>query len=127
MNQFTFYANKPSQNYNKVDIWLLGSILLMWGLGIFTLYICSQNFAMRAFGDPIYFVKRQLLCSAVGFVLFAGFMFTDMKYIRNFVGVIVIATFILCLLTFVTGISIKKNGNREKSRTGEKAFRKRRK
>ena len=95
MNQFTFYANKPSQNYNKIDIWLLGSVLLLWGLGIFTLYICSQNFAMRAFGDPIYFVKRQLLCSAVGFVLFAGFAVTDMKYIRKFVGLIVIATIII--------------------------------
>ena len=91
MNQFTFYANKPSQKYNKVDIWLLASVLLLWGLGIFTLYICSQNFALRAFGDPIYFVKRQLLCSAVGFVLFTGFVVTDMKYVRKFVGVIVIA------------------------------------
>ena len=85
MNQFTFYANKPSQNYNKIDIWLLGSILLLWGLGIFTLYVCSQNFAIRAFKDPLYFVKRQLLCSVAGFVLFAGFMITDMKYIRKFV------------------------------------------
>ena len=112
MNQFTFYANKPSQNYNKIDIWLLGSILLLWGLGIFTLYICSQNFAVRVFGNPLYFVKRQLLCSAVGFALFAGFLITDMKYIRNFVSVIVIASFILCLLTFVPGISIIKNGAR---------------
>ena len=31
MNQFTFYANKPSQNYNKIDIWLLRSVLLLWG------------------------------------------------------------------------------------------------
>ena len=112
MNQFTFYANKPSQSYNKVDIWLLGSILLLWGLGIFTLYVCSQNFAVRAFGNPLYFVKRQLLCSAVGFVLFAGFLITDMKYIRKFVSVIVIASFVLCLLTFVPGISIIKNGAR---------------
>lgn len=112
MNQFTFYANKPSQNYNKVDIWLLGSILLLWGLGIFTLYVCSQNFAVRAFGNPLYFVRRQLLCSAVGFVLFAGFMFTDMKYIRKLVSVIVIASLVLCLLTFVPGISIIKNGAR---------------
>ena len=112
MNQFTFYANKPSQNYNKVDIWLLGSILLLWGLGIFTLYVCSQNFAVRVFGNPLYFVRRQLLCSAVGFVLFAGFMFTDMKYIRKLVSVIVIASLVLCLLTFVPGISIIKNGAR---------------
>ncbi len=112
MNQFTFYANKPSQNYNKVDIWLLGSILLLWGLGIFTLYVCSQNFAIRVFGNPLYFVKRQLLCSAVGFVLFAGFMITDMRYIRKFVSVIVIVSLVLCFLTFVPGISIIKNGAR---------------
>ncbi len=110
MNQFTFYANKPSQNYNKIDIWLLGSILLLWGLGIFTLYICSQNFAVRAFGNPLYFVKRQLLCSVVGFVLFFGFLITDMKYIRKLVSVIVIFSFLLCFLTFVPGISIVKNG-----------------
>ena len=106
MNQFTFYANKPSQNYNKIDIWLLGSMLLLWGLGIFTLYICSQNFALRAFGDPVYFVKRQLLCSAVGFIFFAGFVITDMKYVRKFVSVIVIISFVLCILTFIPGISI---------------------
>ena len=112
MNQFTFYANKPSQNYNKVDIWLLASILLLWGLGIFTLYVCSQNFAIRAFGDALYFVKRQLLCSAVGFVLFAGFMITDIKYIRKFVSVIVLVSLVLCFLTFIPGISIIKNGAR---------------
>lgn len=112
MNQFTFYANKPSQNYNKVDIWLLGSILLLWGLGIFTLYVCSQNFAIRAFNDPLYFVKRQLLCSLAGFVLFAAFLITDMKYIRKLVSVIVIVSLLLCFLTFIPGISIIKNGAR---------------
>lgn len=112
MNQFTFYANKPSQNYNKIDIWLLGSMLFLWGLGIFTLYICSQNFALRAFGNPVYFVKRQLLCSAVGFIFFAGFVITDMKYVRKFVSVIVIFSFVLCILTFIPGISIIKNGAR---------------
>jgi cell division protein FtsW len=112
MNQFTFYANKPSQNYNKVDIWLLASVLLLWGLGIFTLYVCSQNFAIRAFGDALYFVKRQFLCSAVGFVLFAGFLITDMKYIRKMVSVIVIVSLVLCFLTFIPGISIIKNGAR---------------
>ena len=112
MNQFTFYANKPSQSYNKIDIWLLGSILLLWGLGIFTLYVCSQNFAIRAFGDPMYFVKRQLLCSVVGFALFAAFLVMDMKYIRKCVSIIVIASLVLCFLTFIPGISIIKNGAR---------------
>ncbi|MBP5519527.1 MAG: cell division protein FtsW [Treponema sp.] len=112
MSQYTFYANKPSQNFHKIDMWLLGSILLLWGLGIFTLFICSQNFGSRAFGDPMYFVKRQLICSAFGFVLFLGFMFVDMKYIKLMVSVIVIFSLILCFLTFIPGISIIKNGAR---------------
>ena len=75
MNQFNFYANKPSENYHKVDMGLFASIMLLWGLGIFTLFVCTQNYAMRVFdNDAFYFVKRQLICSAVGFVLFGGFV-----------------------------------------------------
>ncbi len=112
MNQFTFYANKPSQNYNKVDMWLLGSILLLWGLGIFALYVCSQNYALRAFGDSIYFVKRQLITSALGFVLMFALMLMDIRFIRKCVSIIVIATFVLCIMTFIPGLSVMKNGAR---------------
>ena len=112
MNQFTFYANKPSQKYNKVDMWLLASMLLLWGFGIFTLFVCSQNYAVRAFGDPMYFVKKQLITSLVGFVLFFVLLAMDIRIIRRFVGLVVIVSLVLCILTFVPGISITKNGAR---------------
>ena len=112
MAQFTFYANKPSQNYNKVDMWLLGSVLLLWGLGIFALYVCSQNYALRAFGDSLYFVKRQLITSVLGFILMFALLAFDIRIIRKCVSIIVIATFILSLLTFVPGLSVMKNGAR---------------
>ena len=112
MAQFTFYANKPSQNYNKVDMWLLGSVLLLWGLGIFALYVCSQNYALRAFGDSIYFVKRQLITSVLGFILMFALLAFDIRIIRKCVSIIVITTFVLCLLTFVPGLSVMKNGAR---------------
>jgi len=113
MSQFTFYANKPSENYHKIDMGLLASMLLLWGTGIFTLFVCSQNYAERAFnGNSFYFVTRQLVCSAFGFVLFFMFLITDVKIVRRFIGLIVIASLILCLLTFVPSISIEKNGAR---------------
>ena len=90
MSQFTFYAKRPSENYHKVDIWLLASILLLWGLGMFTLFVCSQNFAGKAFNDSLYFVKRQLMSSLLGFVLFVAFVVTDIKYVRKFVSIIVL-------------------------------------
>lgn len=112
MSQFTFYAKKPSENYHKVDIWLLASILLLWGLGMFALFVCSQNFAIRAFSDSLYFVKRQLVSSLVGFVLFVAFMATDIKIVRKFVSVIVMVSLVLCVLTFIKPLSIEKNGAR---------------
>lgn len=112
MSQFTFYANKPSENYHKIDMGLLISILLLWGLGIFTLFVCSQNYALRVFDDALYFVKRQLVSSLIGFVLFIAFMVTDIKYVRKIVSVIVIASLVLCFLTFIKPLSIEKNGAR---------------
>lgn len=110
MNQFTFYANKPVEEYHKIDFWLFASILLLWGLGIFTLFICSQNYGGRVFNDSLYFVKRQLVTSLFGFLLFVVFLVTDIKYIKKFLSVFVIFSIILCLMTFIKPLSIEKNG-----------------
>ena len=112
MRQYTFYANKPSENYHKVDMGLLASMLLLWGLGMFTLFVCTQNYAGRAYVDTLYFVKRQFVCSIVGFVLFLVFMLTDMKVIRKLLSIIVIVSLLLCIMTFIKPLSIEKNGAR---------------
>ena len=44
MNQYDFHAHKPSANYHKSDIWLLISILLLWGFGLFTIFVCFLFF-----------------------------------------------------------------------------------
>lgn len=112
MNQFTFYANKPSEDYHKVDMWLFASILLLWGLGIFTLFVCSQNYADRVFGDSLYFIKRQLISSAVGFVLFFVLLVMDIRFIRKMVVVVVIVSLLLCIMTYFPFLGIEKNGAR---------------
>ena len=109
MSEFNFYAKKPSENYHKVDMWLVVAILLLWGLGIFTLFTCTKNhFTNNSFG----YVKRQLISSAIGFILFFVFLFTDIKMIRKSIGLIVVVSFVLCLLTFIKPLSIEKNGAR---------------
>ena len=50
-NQFTFYAHKPLEKYHKSDIGFLVSVVLLWGFGLFTLFVCSQNYAARFFGN----------------------------------------------------------------------------
>lgn len=112
-NSYTFYAQKPLEKYHKSDIGFLIAVIFLWGLGLFTLFVCSQSYAARFFNnDSFYFVKRQIFYSAVGFVLFLFFMLLDMNTIKKLVFYIVIATLILCLLTLIPALSIEKNGAR---------------
>ena len=113
MNQYDFYAHKPSGNYHKSDIWLLISMLLLWGLGMFTIFVCSQSYAARFFNnDSLYFVKRQLICSGAGLILFLVLFFMDMETIKKLVIYMVLGTLILCALTFIKPLSVEKNGAR---------------
>ena len=113
MNQYDFYAHKPSEKYHKSDIWFLVSVLLLWGLGMFTIFVCSQGYAARFFNnDSFYFVKRQLVCSAAGIALFMAFLLLDMETIKKLVIYMVLITLVLCALTFIKPLSIEKNGAR---------------
>lgn len=113
MEGYSFYAKRPGETYHKSDMWFFVSVLLLWGLGIFTLFVCSQNYASRVFnGDSLHFVKRQLICSAVGFILFFILLLTDMKIIRKSIIFIVLISLLLCLLTFIPALSVEKNGAR---------------
>ncbi len=113
INQYDFYAHKPSGNYHKSDIWLLISMILLWGLGMFTIFVCSQSYAARFFNnDALYFVKRQLICSGAGLILFLTIFFLDMETLKKLVIYLVLGTLILCALTFIRPLSIEKNGAR---------------
>lgn len=115
MNHYNFNAQRPQNGngYYRCDIGFLIAVLLLWGVGLFTMFVCSQNYAARFFGnDALYFVKRQLVCSGVGFLLFISFLVVDMNTIKKLVFYMVLITFILCTLTFIKPLSIEKNGAR---------------
>ena len=112
MESFTFYANKPSENYHKIDMLLFVTIILLWGLGIFTLFICSQRYGNTRFSNPFYFVNRQLICSLVGFAAFCFFLVVDMSVVRRMIFILVVFSIVCCILTYFPGISIEKNGAR---------------
>ncbi len=112
MNDFNLYMEKPVETYKKSDPALIVSILLLWGIGMVTLYICSQNFAIKLYGEPMHFVTRQLISSVFGFVLLLFFASLKMKYIRQLLMVIALGSIVFCLLTFVPGIGVERNGAR---------------
>jgi cell division protein FtsW len=94
----------------RPDHILIMGVLLLTGLGMVTLYSSSFAFAERFFGDGLYFVSRQALLAAAGLVLFFLASRIRLELLRKWIQPLVVGTAILCLLTFVPGIGVTRNG-----------------
>ena len=112
MSRFNFFAERPVETYKKADAALIIMTMLLWGIGMVTLYFCSSGFGQRAFGNALHFVERQLISSAVGFVALCFFASLKFDALRKMLPVIVFGSIILCLLTFIPGIGVERNGAR---------------
>ena len=106
MSNFTFFPEHPGEDYRKSDPLFIVAMIMMWGLGIFTLLVCTPNTAERIFHQKYYFVVHQLQWSAVGFMGLMFFALVPMRAIKKMLPFIVIGSLILCLLTFVPGIGL---------------------
>ena len=101
---------QQSERSRGTDHLLVASVLLLTGLGLVTLYSASYAFAQRFFGDGFYFISRQIILGAAGIVLFVLASVIDLELLRKFVKPLVLGSIILCILAFVPGIGVRKNG-----------------
>ena len=88
----------------------LAAVLLLTGLGLVTLYSSSYAFAQRFFGDGLYFTSHQIRLGITGIILLFIASVIDLEIIRKLVKPLVLGCIILCILTFVPGIGVRKNG-----------------
>lgn len=105
------FAQK-SYNTHHADPGFVISLILLSGLGLVSLYFSSAGYAMRAFGDELYFVKRQFISFAVGFVFLAVMSVVSFDFLRKLLPYIYIGTLILCLMTFLPYIGVERNNAR---------------
>ncbi|MCI5524199.1 MAG: putative peptidoglycan glycosyltransferase FtsW [Treponema sp.] len=106
---FTFLADRPVAKYRRSDSHFFLLVILMWGLGIVTLYVCTPGRASYLYDDELYFVKRQLMWSIAGFAGFFATAFFPVKSIKKILPFLTIFTIILCLITH-TGL-LGRSGN----------------
>lgn len=110
MSRFVFAADRPVDYKRRGDVLFFVSVILLWGLGLFTLYVCSGRTAQRLFGNRLYFLNRQLIWSAIALVAMVVFALLPIRVIRKALPVVVIGTLLLCILTLVPGIGGRYNG-----------------
>lgn len=112
MGNYKFSIDKTVESYNKSDNTFLVALIFILGLGLFTLYFCSQSAGQRFFHDSFYFVRRQLICVLVGG---AGFLFLSLvpiEKIRKIIPVLMFITIVLCICTYIKPLSVERNGAR---------------
>ncbi len=105
----SIFAQQPV-DASKPDHTLIISVILLLGLGLVTLYVSSSSYANRMFDDDLYFIKRQLLYIGVSAIFSILCAWINLDYIRKILPVVVIGTFVLCLLPFFPLIGIERNG-----------------
>jgi cell division protein FtsW len=105
---YHFDAEK-AQNQKSVHLFYF-CVVLLFGVGLVTLYSSSYAFAARFFRDGNYFIIRQLIFGAAGIVLFFVFAVINLEKLRKFLLPLVGVAAGLCILTMRPGIGIERYG-----------------
>jgi cell division protein FtsW len=107
MNQFVV---EPAGHGKQYDHLLIAVVMLLTGIGLVTLYSASYAFGERFFGDGLYFFSRQLILGGLGILLFFLVLRIPLRVLRKCIIPLVLGTLLMCLLTFIPGIGVMKNG-----------------
>jgi cell division protein FtsW len=104
-----FNVESPARK-SRADHVLIACVLLLTGVGLMTLYSASYAFGERFYQSGLYFFSRQVLYCVIGMAAFFIASWVKLSTLRRFVVPMVIVTLVLCVLPFVPGIGVTRNG-----------------
>lgn len=107
---YTILPDRPVGNYRKTDFLFFIAVVLLCGLGFFSLYISSPFKGENLFNDSLYFIKRQAVWLLFSFVAMTLIAFVPMKLIKKCLPLMILLTIILCILPHFVGIGLNSNG-----------------
>jgi cell division protein FtsW len=94
------------------DLWIIVSTLGILAIGIVMVYSASAVAAFHDYGDPYYYVKRQLLFAALGVAAMFVTMNVDYGRLRNWAVPGLFVCFGLLLVVLIPGVGVVRGGAR---------------
>jgi cell division protein FtsW len=85
-------------------------VIMLFGVGLVTLYSSSYAFAQRFFLDGNYFIFRQIIFGAAGIVLFFVFSRISLSFLRKYILLLLAFSALLCVLPLIPGIGVERYG-----------------
>ncbi|MFT8871441.1 MAG: stage V sporulation protein E [Sporolactobacillus sp.] len=95
-----------------VDRWLFLTTVALLVIGLVMVYSASVVSASHKFGDPLYFLKRQLLFAAIGVTLMILVSRLDYHVWRSFAKIGLIVCFMLLAIVLIPGVGLSRGGAR---------------
>ncbi|HXK65635.1 MAG TPA: FtsW/RodA/SpoVE family cell cycle protein, partial [Spirochaetota bacterium] len=80
----------------EMGLFIVAFILI--GIGIAMTYSASALFAERTFGDSLYFLKRQLLWSCIGFIIMMFVQQIDYRNYQQYTKIMLVFTLVTLVL-----------------------------
>jgi len=104
------------------DVWLFGLVLALVSLGVVMVYSASAILAADRFGDPFFFLKKQLFWAAIGGGCLWAAMTMDYRRLERLVTPLLVLSIILLVLVLVPPFGQSINGTRRWFRVGPLSF-----
>lgn len=89
---------------------LFSLVLVLLVIGLNILLAASSFLARQSYGDPFFFLKKQLIFAVVGFIIFMLAIRTDAEVYSRYAWILYGISVILLALVFVPGIGKKAGG-----------------
>ena len=106
-NSLRKYINNP-----KGDYFLLFAVIVLAVVGTIFIYSASNYSAEATYGDPYYFVKKQVIGIMLGIAAMTATALFDYKKLSAFSIPVSIISVVLLILVFVPGLGVENYGAR---------------
>jgi len=100
-----------SRKRKEPDLVLFVLIFILAGIGVAMSYSASAVFASKTFGDSFFFLKRQLLWFAIGFVALYVFQRIDYRIYLKYTKVMLLLSFFLLIVVLLPGLGHSAKGS----------------
>jgi len=104
------------------DLWLFGVVLVLVSLGVVMVYSASAIIAADRFGDPLFFVRKQLVWALAGAGCLWAAMRLDYRTLERLVIPLLALSFVLLVLVLLPPFGQSINGTRRWFRIGPLSF-----
>jgi cell division protein FtsW len=103
-------------------MWLFGMVILLLSIGVVMVYSASAIVAADRFGDPYFFLKKQLFWALLGSLALLGALRLDYRRLERWQWPILAGAGLLLVLVLVPPLAQPINGTRRWLRLGPVSF-----